>query len=72
MNGSLVRSQVSRVCAEVLDAAEEWQRAMREEGWRPAVPWVAVVLPCRPSSLVPAITPRFEADDPGSKSEPDD
>jgi hypothetical protein len=38
VNKSLVRSQVSRVCAEVLTAAEEWQRAMREEGWRPAVP----------------------------------
>jgi hypothetical protein len=34
VNGSLVRSQVSRVFAEVADAAEEWQRAMREEGWR--------------------------------------
>ena len=33
VNGSLVRSQVSRVVAEILDAAEEWQRTMREEGW---------------------------------------
>ena len=32
VNGSLIRSQVSRVYAEVLDAAEEWQQAMREEG----------------------------------------
>ena len=33
VNGSLVRS---RVFAEVLTAVDEWQRAMREEGWRPA------------------------------------
>jgi hypothetical protein len=37
VNASLVRSQVSRVFAEVLTAAEEWQRVMREEGWQPAV-----------------------------------
>ena len=37
VNGSLVRSQVSRVVAEVVDAADEWQRAMREEGWELAV-----------------------------------
>ena len=38
VNGSLIRSQVSRAYAEVLTAADEWQRAMREEGWRLAVP----------------------------------
>ena len=38
VNGSLIRSQVSKVYTEVLDAAEEWQRTMREEGWRLAVP----------------------------------
>ena len=34
VNGSLIRSQVSRDCAEVVNAAKEWQRTMREEGWR--------------------------------------
>ena len=38
VNGSLIRSQVSRDYAEVLTAAEEWQRATREEGWRLTVP----------------------------------
>jgi hypothetical protein len=38
VNGSLVRSQVSRVFAEVVDAAEEWQRAMRDEGCQLPVP----------------------------------
>jgi hypothetical protein len=38
VNGSLIRSQVSRDYAEVLTAAEEWRRAMREEGWRLTVP----------------------------------
>ena len=38
VNGALVRSQVSRDYAEVLTAAEEWQRAMRAEGWRLTLP----------------------------------
>jgi hypothetical protein len=38
VNGSLIRSQISRVYSEVLDAADEWQRAMREEGWQLPVP----------------------------------
>ena len=38
VNGSLVRSQVCRVFAEGLTAAEKWQRAMCEEGWQLSVP----------------------------------
>jgi len=34
VNGSLMRSQVSWVYAEILNAADEWQRVMREDGWQ--------------------------------------
>jgi hypothetical protein len=33
VNGSLVRSQVTRQYGEAVDTAEEWQGAMLADGW---------------------------------------
>jgi hypothetical protein len=33
VNGSLIRSQVSRVYGEVLDTSEQWRTQMQQDAW---------------------------------------